>query len=73
MGKSRICAEIAKQRSLKWHDVSQIAKDKGFVDDYDENLECPILDEDKVMFEIDSNENVNQRNHNKLFHLTLFS
>lgn len=49
VGKSRVCAEIAKQRSLKWQDVSKIAKENGFVNEYDEKLECPILDEDKVL------------------------
>lgn len=48
VGKSRICAEIARQRSMKWQAVSKIAKDNGFVDEYDERLECPVLDEDKV-------------------------
>lgn len=48
VGKSRICAEIAKQRSMKWQAVSKIAKDNGFVEEYDERLECPVLDEDKV-------------------------
>lgn len=48
VGKSRICAEIAKKCSMKWQDVSKIAKDKGYVEEYDENLECPVLDEDKV-------------------------
>lgn len=33
---------------MKWQDVSKIAKENGFVEEYDENLECPILDEDKV-------------------------
>lgn len=48
VGKSRICAEIAKKCSMKWQDVSKIAKDNGFVEEYDESLECPVLDEDKV-------------------------
>lgn len=48
VGKSRICAEIAKKFSMKWQDVSKIAKDNGFVEEYDETLECPVLDEDKV-------------------------
>lgn len=48
VGKSRICAEIAKQRAFKWQDVSKIAKDNGFVEEFDEKLNCPILDEDKV-------------------------
>lgn len=33
---------------MKWQDVSKIAKENSFVEEYDENLECPILDEDKV-------------------------
>lgn len=49
VGKSRICAEIAKRCSLKWQDVSKIAKDKGFVEEHDEQLDCPVLDEDKVI------------------------
>lgn len=57
MGKSRICAEIAKHRPLKWQDVSKIAKDNGFINEYDSCLECPILDEDKVCcFTNDSSE-----------------
>lgn len=52
VGKSRICAEIAKKCSMKWQDVSKIAKDKGYVEEYDENLECPVLDEDKVSVEM---------------------
>lgn len=48
VGKSRICAEIAREFSYKWQDISQIAKDNGFTDEYDETLECPVLDEDKV-------------------------
>lgn len=48
VGKSRICAEIAKHRPLKWQDVSKIAKDSGFVKEFDSRLECPILDEDAV-------------------------
>lgn len=33
---------------MKWLDVSKIAKENGFVEEYDEKLECPVLDEDEV-------------------------
>lgn len=33
---------------MKWQDVSKIANDKGFVEEYDVTLNCPVLDEDKV-------------------------
>lgn len=61
VGKSKICAEIAKKCSMKWQDVSKIAKDKGFVEEYDENLECPVLDEDKVSVLLLSN-TIHRRN-----------
>lgn len=48
VGKSRICAALAKKLKYKWQDVSNIAKENNFVDEYDETLECPVLDEDKV-------------------------
>lgn len=50
VGKSRICAEIVKHRPMKWQDVSQIAKDCEFIQEYDETYECPVLDEDRVSF-----------------------
>lgn len=54
VGKSRLCAELANKLDYKWQDVSTIAKENGFVDGYDETLECPELDEDKVMFADDN-------------------
>lgn len=33
---------------MKWQDVSKIAKENGFVEEFDEKLNCPVLDEDKV-------------------------
>lgn len=48
VGKSRICAEIAKRCSLKWQDVSKIAKENDLVESQDTELDCPVLDEDKV-------------------------
>lgn len=50
VGKSKLCAEIAKKYKLKWQDVSKIATKNGFVEDYDEKLECPVLHEDDVSF-----------------------
>lgn len=37
---------------MKWQDVSKIAKENGFVEEYDERLECPILDEEKVSWSL---------------------
>ena len=44
---------------MKWQDVSKIAKDNGFVEEYDETLECPVLDEDKVSSIMSFNLHVN--------------
>jgi len=31
-----------------WLDCSKIAKENDFVEEYDEEYDCPILDEEKV-------------------------
>lgn len=35
--------------NLKHQDVSEIVKENDFTDGYDEQLECPFLDEDKLL------------------------
>lgn len=50
VGKSSLCEELVKRlgEGYRWHNVSKIAKDNKFVGEYDEELDCPELDEDKV-------------------------
>lgn len=48
VGKSRLCHEIAAKCDYNFLEVSAIAKKEGFVGDYDEQFECPELDEDAV-------------------------
>lgn len=48
MGKSKICEHIAEKYKLTWQDVSKIATKNGFVEEHDDILECPVIDEDKV-------------------------
>lgn len=50
VGKSHLCAKLSEDLKLKYHDISAVAKDQGFVDGHDEEYDCPILDEDKVSF-----------------------
>lgn len=47
-GKSKLCAELSLRLSMKWQDVSEIAKKNGFTEGHDDTLDCPILDEDQV-------------------------
>ncbi|XP_037950775.1 adenylate kinase isoenzyme 6 homolog [Teleopsis dalmanni] len=48
-GKSYICAHLADELQLNWLDCSKIAKEKNFVEEYDKEYDCPILDEDKLL------------------------
>lgn len=48
VGKSRLCNAIAAKCDYNFLEVSAIAKKEGFVSDFDEEFECPVLDEDAV-------------------------
>lgn len=48
VGKSYLCKALSEKLNFKWHDISSIAKEKGFIEEYDEEYNCPVLDEDKV-------------------------
>ncbi|KAL5275363.1 AK6 family protein [Megaselia abdita] len=50
-GKSKLCEKLSKtlDGDYKYLDVSKIAKQKDFVEEFDEELQCPILDEDKLL------------------------
>lgn len=48
VGKTRLCTEIAKKLKYNYVDVSAIAKTNSFILSHDEELDCPILDEEPV-------------------------
>ena len=48
MGKSSLASEVAERCGLELIQVSELAKDRECFDGYDEELQCPILDEEKV-------------------------
>ncbi|XP_008480742.1 adenylate kinase isoenzyme 6 homolog isoform X3 [Diaphorina citri] len=53
-GKSTLCEEVVKQcDSLEWIDVNKIARENQFYLKYDEQYECPELDEDKLLDELE--------------------
>ncbi|SPP74229.1 blast:Adenylate kinase isoenzyme 6 homolog [Drosophila guanche] len=48
-GKSYLCERLAEQLNFDWLDCSKIAKEHDYVEEHDEEYDCPILDEDKLM------------------------
>ncbi|EDW61813.1 adenylate kinase isoenzyme 6 homolog [Drosophila virilis] len=48
-GKSYLCERLATQLKFNWLDCSKIAKENNFIEEYDKEYDCPILDEDKLM------------------------
>ncbi|XP_053693309.1 adenylate kinase isoenzyme 6 homolog [Sabethes cyaneus] len=49
VGKSYLSQRLAKKFGFKWQNVSDIVSENGFVEEYDEEFECPVLDEDKLL------------------------
>lgn len=47
-GKTRLSSELAKKFAFDHLDISTVAKENDFVEEYDDEYECPVLDEDKV-------------------------
>lgn len=49
MGKSKLCEELIRNGlDMEWIEVGQVAKQCNCYSGYDEELECHILNEDKV-------------------------
>jgi adenylate kinase len=52
VGKSTLCEQLAERTGLEWLQVGHIAKDCDCFEEFDEVYQCPVLDEDKVCYEI---------------------
>lgn len=52
-GKSTLSAELAGVTGLNFLSVNDIAKENGLYDSYDEENECHVLDEDRVVDELE--------------------
>lgn len=49
VGKSKLCEELIRNGlNFEWIEVGQVAKQCNFYSGYDEELECHLLNEDKV-------------------------
>ena len=47
-GKSLTAEEVCSRTALRHVDVGQLAKQQNLFDGWDEQYQCPVLDEDKV-------------------------
>lgn len=47
-GKSTLAEHLAQLVGMKYINVGQLAKENDLFDGYDEELQCDILDEDRV-------------------------
>ncbi|XP_013790022.1 adenylate kinase isoenzyme 6-like [Limulus polyphemus] len=52
-GKSTLCSEISQISGLEWLNIGEIAKAGQLYDGYDEVLECPVIDEDQMVDELE--------------------
>lgn len=49
VGKSRLANNLAEKLNFKWQDVSAIVRTNNFIESYDDELDCPIMNEDKLL------------------------
>ncbi|KYQ90659.1 hypothetical protein DLAC_09293 [Tieghemostelium lacteum] len=52
-GKSSLAEQIANSHQFNHFDISQLVKEKGLDDGFDEEFQCLIIDEDKVCDELE--------------------
>jgi len=48
-GKSSLSKELAERTAFQWLEVSKLAKDWGCLSGFDEEYQCSVLDEDKLL------------------------
>ncbi|KAF2879362.1 hypothetical protein ILUMI_26809 [Ignelater luminosus] len=49
VGKSTLCEKLSETTGLKWLEISKIAKENNCLEEYDEEYQCCVLDEDKLL------------------------
>nr|XP_011728544.1 adenylate kinase isoenzyme 6 isoform X1 [Macaca nemestrina] len=54
VGKTTLGKELASKSGLKYINVGDLAREEQLYDGYDEEYDCPILDEDRVVDELDN-------------------
>ena len=54
VGKTTLGKELASRSGLKYINVGDLAREGKLYDGYDEEYDCPLLDEDKVVDELEN-------------------
>ncbi|KAI4485957.1 hypothetical protein M0804_006446 [Polistes exclamans] len=54
VGKSLMCRLLSERTGLDWLEVSKLAIEHNCLEEYDEVYQCPILDEDKLLDNMES-------------------
>ncbi|XP_070541811.1 adenylate kinase isoenzyme 6-like [Ptychodera flava] len=52
-GKSTLCQETAQRLGMQYINVGDLAKEKELYEGWDEEYQCPILDEDRIIDELE--------------------
>ena len=50
VGKSSLCTEVVKQINFEWIEISKVAKTRDCLSGFDNELNCPVIDEDRVSY-----------------------
>ncbi|XP_059487700.1 adenylate kinase isoenzyme 6 [Neocloeon triangulifer] len=53
VGKSTLCEQVAEITGLEWIQVGAFAKENDCLDEFDEEYKCPVLNEDKLLDELE--------------------
>ncbi|KAK3887174.1 hypothetical protein Pcinc_008700, partial [Petrolisthes cinctipes] len=53
VGKSTLCQQLSQHTHLDWVCIGDLARDNNFYDGYDQERDCPIIDEEKILDELE--------------------
>ncbi|XP_023218105.1 adenylate kinase isoenzyme 6-like isoform X2 [Centruroides sculpturatus] len=56
-GKSTLCAELSQRTGLEWINIGEVAKTNELYEGYDDIYDCPIIDEDRVVDDLEDEVN----------------
>lgn len=56
-GKTTLARELAERTGLKYINIGDLAKENNYFDGFDQELNCPVLDEDRVIDEMEEDMN----------------
>lgn len=53
VGKSTLAQKLANETGFKWVNIGKVAEENNCYEEYDEEYECPVLDEDRIIDVLD--------------------